>query len=181
MIAERVAQQYAKALFNMAGSDAQLHAIAKGLDTFSEVLKRTPKFLRFLSNPQLSLEQKEEILLEALGNDKDPILISVLQLMLERNRISCLGALPAMFDKLVDERVGILRVKAATAQPLDAATKAELQAKLEQFYHKSVQITEEVDPALVGGAVITMGTHMIDSSVRGRLAKIKESLLSMRV
>lgn len=86
-----------------------------------------------------------------------------------------------MFDKLVDERVGILRVKAATAQPLDAATKAELQAKLEQFYHKSVQITEEVDPALVGGAVITMGTHMIDSSVRGRLAKIKESLLSMRV
>lgn len=181
MIGPHIGRQYAKALFNSMDSDEQLRTTLSDLRSLTVALKTTPGFLQFLRNPQITVKQKEEVVFYILGAQASPVLSALMSLLLERGRIQYLLELTKAFGVLVNERLGILEVRLLTSSPADAATKNALANKLEKSYGKKIEFIERIDPEMLGGVRLIIGTQMIDSSIRSKLFRIKESMLAARV
>ncbi|MDP1834933.1 MAG: ATP synthase F1 subunit delta [Chlamydiales bacterium] len=181
MIGPRVGRQYAKALFNTAEDDEQLRTTLSDLRAFTVALKCTPGFLQFLRNPQLTVKQKEQVVFDTLGKKANPALCALMTLLLERGRIQYVPELTKAFAVLVNERLGVLEVRLITANPVSSGVKDALAKKLEQSYGKKIEFIERIDPKMMGGVRLMIGTQMVDSSIRAKLFRIKESMLAARV
>ena len=79
------------------------------------------------------------------------------------------------------EKMGALKGYLTVAKPLANGVKEQLQKKLEKIYQKSVQIEEKVDPRLIGGGILRIGTQMADFSIRGKLDELEKDLYKCEV
>ncbi|MGH2489514.1 MAG: ATP synthase F1 subunit delta, partial [Candidatus Limnocylindria bacterium] len=92
------------------------------------------------------------------------------------------GAVPAMrrhFEELVRRERGIARAEIRTAMPLDDEDRAELGRMLERLAGREVELTEQVDPTLIGGVSVRIGDQLYDASVRSRLVRLRARLIAV--
>ena len=98
--------------------------------------------------------------------------------MLRRGRIDHLPRVAAEFRRLDNARQGITIATATSAAPLDPDEVRALTARMEQFTGGRVELDLQVDPSLLGGLVVRVGDRLIDGSVRGRLERLRNQLVS---
>ena len=104
--------------------------------------------------------------------------LNLIKLMIRRGRIHELPRLAAEFRRLDNARQGITIATAVSAAPL---TKEEIEAltrRMEQFTGGRIELAVQVDPSLLGGVVVRVGDRLIDGSVRGRLERLRNQLVS---
>lgn len=172
--------RYSKALFNVAVSNEDLEKRLHDLTQIVETFKKFPRISIFFSSPQITVEEKKKALNAAVGKvDKE--LRSFLFLLLDKKRFKYLPEILEFYRSMVTAKLGALEVRFITATPIDAETGNNLKSKLEQKYRKKIIIKEEIDPTIIGGGVLLIGNEQIDFSIRGKLAKLKKDLLSIRV
>ncbi len=104
--------------------------------------------------------------------------LNLVQLMLRRGRIEDLPRVAAEFRRLDDDRQGITNAVATSATELTPDEVRALTARLEQSTGGSIALDVEVDPSLLGGLVVRVGDRLIDGSVRGRLERLRNQLIS---
>ena len=179
MIARTIGRRYAKALMAVTTDrhEAPEDLLAE-LEAVAGALAAEPRFGELMANPKLLLSAR----LASLGRFLDglqprPLARHFFEMLMKKDR---LGALPEIVDEfriLADERAGVIRAAVTSAAPLAADDTERLRAILGARFGKTVVLTSAVDPALIGGLVVRIGSLSFDGSIRSQLAAIHRQLL----
>jgi F-type H+-transporting ATPase subunit delta len=173
-----VARSYAKALFELARERAQLDAIAGELDALADVFRNQPGLRTFFARPWVAAAAKRAAAVE-LGTrlEVSPLARDFLALVVAHGRAVHFAAIAAAFHVLEDEAAGRVRGRVRTAVALSDAERAALAGRLAGVLGgKRVVLEEVVDRELLGGFVAEIGTVLVDGSLDGQLARIRERL-----
>jgi F-type H+-transporting ATPase subunit delta len=131
-----------------------------------------------MANPKLLVSDRLAALERFLAAvSASPLARHFLRMLLEKGR---LGALPEIVDEfrtLADAQSGVLRAAVTSAAPMPPADTERLRAILGARFGKSVVLTGAVDPGLIGGLVVRIGSLSFDGSIRSQLAAIHRQLL----
>ena len=133
---------------------------------------------RALANPSIPLETRLATAEKTFGKLVGKKTLNLIGLLLRRGRIEELPRLAAEFRRLDDERQGITHATATSASPLTKDEVAALTKRLEQYTGGRIELDLEVDPSLLGGLVVRVGDRQIDGSVRSRLERLRNQLVS---
>lgn len=180
MTSYEIAHRYSKALMNLCASNEQMEKWAKDLKTLHTALKHTPKWKYFFSIPQIPIQEKEQVISKALGENYDKKLQDFLFFLLKKGRFTYLSDIVKDFERRTAAHVGVKQAYVITAVPLEAKAKETLQNKLENFYNYKIQLIEKKDPSILGGVILVIGNKIIDHSIRNRLDNLEEYLESIR-
>jgi len=171
------ARRYAEAAFEVAMRDGSLDHWRAELDLAAAIVG-DERALRVLANPAIPGERRATVLGELLeGRVSQPVL-NLIQLMLRRGRIEDVPRVAAQFRRLDDDRQGITHATATSAAPLTPDETRALTERLEQSTGGRIALETEVDPSLMGGLVVRVGDLLMDGSVRGRLERLRNQLVS---
>jgi F-type H+-transporting ATPase subunit delta len=135
-----------------------------------------PELRELLRNPQLDPRARAAALEEVLAGG-DQLLRNFLLVLVDKGRISELEVIAEEFERLVAEQEGVLSAELTTAVELSDDDERRLLQQIETASGRKVEATRHVDPGLIGGIVLQVGSHRLDASVRGRLDRLRRSLV----
>jgi F-type H+-transporting ATPase subunit delta len=181
MARDTVARRYAAALFLAAQRLEEIEVQEADARALQELLVLQPRLMTFLGSPEIRDDRKEALVRETFGGRVRPTVVAFLELLLRKHRIAHLPDVLEDFIARAEEARGIVSATVATAVPLDSDLSDALATRLGSLTGKRIRLLHEVDPDLLGGVVVTIGDRILDGSVKGRLEKIREDLLSARV
>ena len=169
-----IAARYATAIFDLAKDSKKLPALGKDISALSEALKesedmsamiRSPIYTRDEQQKAIAAVSKKMKLSEMMGN--------ALQLMATKRRLFVLPALLSQLNAMIAEEKGEITAEVTSAKKLTKAQSDALGKTLSDKVGKKVQIEATVNEDLIGGLVVKIGSRMIDSSIRSKLAKLE--------
>lgn len=170
------ARRYAEAAFELARADDDLDRWAAELHRAAE-LAADPTAARMADDPALDLAARRRTVERLLGDSVGSKVRNLALLLVERGRFGTLPAVVAEYDRLVREARGIVAATVTSAAPLDPQETAAVRSRLEALTGHQVELTSTVDPELIGGLTVRVGDRLIDASVRGRLARLRDRLV----
>lgn len=177
-----VANQYAKALLDAiskSGTGVSAEQALAQLDQFVDLMHGSAELHTVLLSPAVTPAAKQKLLAK-LGDmlGMHGHLKNFLYVVTRHRRLDILAEIRERFQALLDESVGIVRARVATAQPLSDAQRQALEAALARITGKQIRCDYDVDDALLGGLSVRMGSTMYDGSVRGQLEGLRRRLTS---
>lgn len=164
-----IARPYAEAAFRIARDANTLPAWSQMLGFLAEVAAE-PHAARALDNPKLTAADKSALLLSIGGDRLDAMGRNFVRVLVDADRIAVLPQIRAHFEALKNDADGVAKARIDTAFPLTDAQAAELKTALEKRFGRKIETTVNVDPALGGGARITVGDTVIDGTIEAQLA-----------
>jgi F-type H+-transporting ATPase subunit delta len=171
-----VAQRmYARALFQAAQDANRVDAVAADLAELARAMDEVPELRAFLRNPQIEPAGKAAML-EQLTADGDELVRNFVRLVAEKGRGGELAEISNELDALVARAQNRLTVELTTSYELSDTEAASLVQTIEKASGRTVEATRTVDPSLIGGIVLRIGSHLADGSVRGRLERLRHEL-----
>jgi F-type H+-transporting ATPase subunit delta len=181
MIKDSVAARYAEALFELSKGQGSLDASAAELGLIGEFAREHAELRQLLLNPDVEVEDKLKVLERLMGGAWSGEIRAFVQVVLKLDRAAHLGQMVEAFQELVNAERRVLRVTVRSARPLPAEHRARLVQWIEQREHARVSLTEEVDPALIGGLQVSMGHRTFDGSIKTQLSTLRQRLKQVRV
>jgi len=172
-------ERYVNALGESVKEPAELRRIMEVLARLSDFYMYTPVFRYALGNPAHSVKKRAQILDIALDAHGAPQpLRNFMHALLERNRMALLPGIAAQFGHSIDNWLNTVEVTVVTVVPLPKDLHHRLVKALERLAGKTVRLRSQVDPSIVGGLVVYMWGVYFDFSLRTRLERLKQELLS---
>ncbi|HMO00791.1 MAG TPA: ATP synthase F1 subunit delta [Miltoncostaeaceae bacterium] len=170
-----VAATYAEALFEAASDAGTVDAVAGEIAGFAEAVEESADLRQFLDNPEIEARVKKEAVKE-LSSSATPITANFLQVLIDRGRITEFPEIARAFAERVAAAEGRLEVEAVTAVPLPDDLRSRIVDEIARKTGRSVDLTESVDPEIVGGLVLRIGGAVVDGSVRHRIEELRAAL-----
>ncbi len=173
-----VAGRYASALFDLAREQDLLDRVSADLAAVAGMLDESPELARALASPLVPQDAKIGIV-RALGEKAglQDLTVRFLGVLGRQGRLPALGGVIAAFDSLLAETRGEMTVEVVSAIPLSNAQETTVKDMLAASLDKSVHLDSAVDPDLLGGLVVRVGSRMIDASLKTKLRHLE---LAMR-
>ncbi|MDP9086470.1 MAG: F0F1 ATP synthase subunit delta, partial [Pseudomonadota bacterium] len=165
-----LAGRYASALFGLARDHSQIESVAQSLESLSRALAESADLKRLVSSPLISRDDAGKVvaaLAPTLG--LDPLTAKFVGVLAQNGRLRELTAVIAQVRRLVASNRGETTAQVTTAHPLDDQQRAALAAQLKARAKRDVMIDAKVDPAILGGIVVRLGSQVIDASIRTKL------------
>jgi|YNPMSStandDraft_1061717.scaffolds.fasta_scaffold20072_4 F-type H+-transporting ATPase subunit delta len=175
---ERVARRYARALFQVALREQAVEVVNEALHQLLRALQEQPSLQRLLLTPYIPRERKRQMIRQAIERQTHPLLVSLVDVVVDKRREGILPEIAREFAALRDEHLGIVRVHVTTAYLLAPQQEEALIQSLQQRTGKTVVLETQVDPSLIGGVMVRIGDTVIDGSLRGQLQRLKQYLLN---
>ena len=165
-----LAGRYATALFGLARDEAQIDAVTRSLDTVEAALIESPDFRNLVGSPLINrAEAGRAVRALAPSMGLDPITGRFLGVLADNGRLRELNALIKVVRQLAAQHRGETTAEVTSARPLDDGQIAELKANLKARVGRDVAIDAKVDPEVLGGIIVRLGSQMIDASIRTKL------------
>ncbi|MCE5198457.1 MAG: F0F1 ATP synthase subunit delta [Armatimonadota bacterium] len=177
MIEPRVVRRYASALFGAASQLDVVDRVESDLGLVSYVMETSPRLKETVESPVVPADKKRAILRDIFAEEVHSITLSYLYLLVDKRREEAILATESEYVTLANEARGIVAADVTTAVHLDPAEEQALSNKLAKMTGKSIHLNKFVDAAVIGGMVVKIGDRVIDGSIRGQLAELKERLL----
>ncbi|MCB1188517.1 ATP synthase F1 subunit delta [bacterium] len=176
-----VAKRYATALFELTLERGTMEAVDAQAQVLEDVFKDR-QVRDFLGSPQVPSASKKDLIRSQLGGRIDDTLLTLVLLMIDKNRILALPDTLRYFDHLTDMHRGVEEITIVSAVPLSAEQKQAIVAGVKRFSdYENLGVTEKVDPAVLGGVKVQLGDHLvIDGTLAHRLDDLKEQMLNYR-
>jgi F-type H+-transporting ATPase subunit delta len=172
-----MAGRYAAALFEIAKDDKQLAQVESDVKTFQGMLDSSEDLRRLVRSPVISAENQATALTALLAKAKiSGLTANFLKLIARNRRLFATADMFKSFRALVARERGEVSADVVSAHPLSAEQMNALQDVLKAQVGKDVQINTRVDPNLLGGVVVKVGSRMIDSSLRTKLNNLKVAM-----
>lgn len=172
-----VGARYAQALFELADEAGALGPVESDLKSFRGLMGESPDFRRMVTSPTITSEDKGKALAAIADRGKaHPLTRNILGLLAANGRVSVLPALSTAFEKLAAARRGAVAAEVTSAIKLSAAEQKSIAAALKQAFGKDPEITTTVDPAILGGLKVKVGSKLFDASLKSRLDQLKFAL-----
>ena len=172
-----LAGRYASALFDLAGDRRQIDAVGRSLDTLGQALLDSKDFVELVASPLVSREEAAKAfgaIAPQLG--LDPITANFAGVLARNGRKNELRKVIRAFRRLAAEHRGETTAEVVTARPLSDDQLAALKQQLRTRAGRDVNLETEVDPAILGGIVVKLGSQMIDASIRTKLNRLASAM-----
>jgi F-type H+-transporting ATPase subunit delta len=172
---ETLARRYATAIFELATEAGAVAAVGHDLHTFVAALAADADVNTFFRSPVVDRNEKAAVIAQAFDMLHDVALHAIL-LLIRKRREALAPEIVVQFDRLERLARGAQTLNVTSARPLAKADLDALVAKLTAAYKTPFDVTQHVDPDLIGGVRITMGDKRIDGTIAGRLDDLARML-----
>jgi F-type H+-transporting ATPase subunit delta len=170
-----MAGRYATALYELAKENNATDNVSTALKNFRDMANESADLRRLIRSPVIPAEAQVKALDAILARAGiSGITASFLKLVASKRRLFAIESMIRDFEKLHDAERGVIRAEVTVAHPLSDEHTADLQRTLRDVTGgKEVEVTTNVDPAIIGGIVVKLGSRMVDGSVRTKLNSIR--------
>ncbi|MFN3293149.1 MAG: F0F1 ATP synthase subunit delta [Gemmobacter sp.] len=176
-ISSGIAARYAQAVFDLAREDKALTALERDVDALDAALKASADLREAIASPLLTREdQGRAIAAVAAKMGVSALVANTLALMAQKRRLFVLPHLLADLRARIAAEKGEITAEVASATELTAEQAAALAATLQASVGKTVKLNATVDESLIGGLVVKVGSKMIDTSIRAKLASLQNAM-----
>ena len=175
-----VASTYARAFADVV-FDAHLDAkrAIDGLRQIATLFSQSVELRRVWENPAVPVEQKRKLLDVIVQRDGiERAVRNLIAVLIDHRRLPFLARIVEQLEKEIDARMGFTEAQISSARELGDAERRTLEARIAETTGKKVRASYGLDPSLLGGAVVRIGSTIYDGSVKGQLEKIKEAISS---
>ncbi|MCA1654472.1 MAG: F0F1 ATP synthase subunit delta [Sphingomicrobium sp.] len=172
-----LAGRYASALFGLAPDNKQIDAVSRSLESLDGALAESADLKRLVSSPLVKRAEAADSM-RALGPTLglDPLTANFIGVLANNGRLSVLPAIIAEVRRLAAAQRGETTARVTSAHPLDDEQIAALKKQLTARAGREVAIDARVDPAILGGIVVRLGSQMIDASIRTKLNTLAQAM-----
>ena len=172
-----LAGRYASALFDLARDQRQIESVGKSLEALSQALVDSKDFNELVTSPLVSREEASKAL-AAIAPDLglDPVTTNFLGVLARNGRKNQLQNVIRAYRRLAAEHRGETTADVITARPLNDDQAAQLKQQLRARAGRDVTIDATVDPTLLGGIVVKLGSQQIDASIRTKLNRLASAM-----
>ena len=171
------ARRYASALFDLAQDTGVLANVHNALTRFGQTITGSKDLSRLIASPLYSRADKAATLTEVARRADMPDLVArFLGTVAANGRAAILPGVTAAFDALYARQRGVQRAVARTAAELTENQRARIEAILARSHGGDVELATEVDPGLVGGIQLRIGSTLIDASLRAKLDRLNTAM-----
>lgn len=179
--ASGLASRYATALFELALERGALEEVERDLAALERAVAESPDLARALKSPIISREQQAqamEALAERLGLGE--LTRNLLGVLAHQRRLAALTAVVTAYKRRLAQHRGEETAEVVSAVPLDEAQIASVREAVARYAGRPVQLSAAVDPDLLGGIVVRIGSRMIDASLKTKLRNLELSMRGVR-
>lgn len=170
---------YAKALIGAAEKAGVTDRVVAELDSLvSDVLARLPSLTATLESPKVPFDVKSAMLDKAFRGKMSDETLHFLKVLTRRGRFDCIRAVRQAVRKIVNDLRGRIEVLLTSAQPIDAATRDLVVAKLRTALGREIDLRTKVDPHVLGGMVLRVGDTVYDGSLANQLSRLRTELVA---
>jgi F-type H+-transporting ATPase subunit delta len=174
---EHIAEVYAKALLGATENAGQTATVVDEFDAVvREMLDVFPKLEAVFDSALVLPEEKAALVGRTLGGRVSPMLVSFLKVVAQHGRLDCLRAIHRQTHVLLDKLRRRIPVRLTTATPVSAETAAKIVAELRGKLDGEPVVEQEVDPSLIGGAVLRVGDVIYDGSIANQLQNLRQQI-----
>ena len=175
-----VASTYARAFADVVLAEHLDAARATGgLKRIAALFTESRELRQVWENPAVPAEQKRGLLDAIVEREEiDKPVRNLIAVLIDHRRLPFLLRIVEQLEKEIDARLGFAEAQISSARELDGAEKQNLEAQIAKTTGKKVRASYGLDPSLLGGAVVRVGSTIYDGSVKGQLEKIKEAISS---
>jgi F-type H+-transporting ATPase subunit delta len=178
MANETVARRYAVAIFQLANEQHAVESVGRDLHVLSDAVYEDETTKRFFLSPVIQRDEKERVLTAAFEGKAHDVALHTLLLLVRKRRESLLREIVRQYDVLEMQARGAEPLTITSAKQLSPEDLNALVSRLQKLYGKTFDVTQNVDPNLIGGVRIMMGDRRIDGSVEGRLEELSRTLFA---
>lgn len=178
MIERRIVRRYAQALFNAASKAVVVDRVESDLGFVGYAFESSEELMDAFRSPLVPRDRKKAIVRSLFEDKIHEITLSYLDLLIDHRREDAVLQTEDVYIEIANEARGIVNVQVISAVRLEEDEEARLVVKLNAMTGKSVHLEKHVDPGIIGGAIIRIGDKLIDGSIRGQLASLREQLVS---
>lgn len=175
--ASGVAERYASALFDLAREEKALERTEADLNDLGRLIDESDDLRRLVTSPAFSAEEHQRAMAALMEKGGSSSLTANFVGLVARNRrlFALPGIIKAFRARMARHR-GEMRADVVSAQPLSDEQREALKTSLTRSLGKEVSVDVKVDPAILGGLIVQVGSRQIDSSLRSRLDSMKVAL-----
>ncbi len=173
----QIAERYVKALFEVAKDAPTRAKIEKDFASLQAMMDESEALRALISNPLLTRAQQAQAMDAVLAAMRaQPETKDFITLLARQKRLDLLPAVIVLFGEWASKARGELRAEVVSATALKDADTRAIAERLSKTYGKTVIVTTRLDPSLLGGMVINIGSVQLDSSLSGKMRRLKNSL-----
>ena len=172
-----IAGRYATAVFDLAVDGGTVDAVAADFAALKSMMKASPDLTRLVRAPVFSHEDQKkgmEAILAQMG--ANPLTTQFIFLLAAKRRLFILSDIITAFDAMVARKKGEVHAEVTSARPLSDAALAKLKEALKAKLAREPKLETHVDPSLLGGLIVKVGSRMIDSSIRTKLDGLRTAM-----
>ena len=173
IVLSKVAVPYAEALLDLAKSNDSLKETTNDMNIVSQFLANSSDLKKFLGNPLITKDAKKNVVKDILGEQIGSGTLKFLLVLVDKGRIQFLESIAQKYLELSYKQESIEIAKITSSIQLSADQQKDIAEKLKVITGaKQIKLALKVDPQLIGGFTIEIGSKMIDTSIRGQLKQI---------
>jgi F-type H+-transporting ATPase subunit delta len=168
---------YADALMSLAQSQNLVDEFASNCADLLGLLDESPELNQILANPIVKIADKKAILTNIVGDKVHPFMANFLSILVERRRIGYLAGICQRYQAMMRDLKGIVLAEVTSAIALTDAQTQSIRDRVQGMTNAtSVDIVANIDPEIIGGVIIKVGSQVIDSSLRAEIRRLGLSI-----
>jgi F-type H+-transporting ATPase subunit delta len=172
-----LAGRYALALFELARDEGKLEAVSQSLDALQRAIDESDDFRTLVTSPLIGRNQSAaSVAAVAESMRLDPLTRNFTGVLARNRRLGQIGAIIRAYKLLAARHRGEITAEVTSAHPLDKGQVDALKANLRTRFGTDIAVESRVDPAILGGLVVKVGSQMIDGSIRTKLNSLAQAM-----
>ena len=169
-----MAGRYANALFQLARDNNQLDEVAKDLNGFQAMLDESDDLSNLVESPVYSTGEQEKAITALLAkSDFTKTTVNFFHVITQNRRLAHIESIIRGYQGLLAEHRGEVSAEATSAAPLSDEQQEKLRATLKDIAGRDIELITKVDPSILGGLIVKIGSRQIDDSLRTKLNNMK--------
>jgi|SRR6478672_2198542 F-type H+-transporting ATPase subunit delta len=173
MVSAEVLEPYAEALMSLAQSQDLTDRIGEDMRSLLTLLESSEELQQFLASPIVAAANKKAVLQQIAGDQLHPYTLNILMLLVDRRRILFLEGICKQYQVLLRKLKQTVLAEVSSAVELTEAQQQTVSEKVKAMTKaQQVELNIKIDPELIGGVIIKVGSQVIDASLRGQLRRI---------
>ncbi len=170
----QVASRYAKSLIDLAGEQNSLEPVRKDIELFLETCRANPELQAILKNPIIGLDKKANILEGIFGDKLNELILTFFKIVIRKGRSEILYGTAKEFINQYNVLKNIVKATVTSASPLSKENISQIEELVKQSTKGEVNLISIVDPKLIGGFILKVGDKQFDTSISGKLNKLRK-------
>lgn len=172
-----ISSRYTKALVNFAREENQQESVYNELERLSQSFLEVPALLKALNEPSVLAKEKEKLVVTACGGSVCEVALRFIRLVLHHKREKYLNQMAMTYLDLYRREKKIVIGELITAVPADEVIEQRMREIIQSYKPVTVEFSTKINPAIIGGFVLKIGTYRVDASLYTQLKEMKKQLL----